>query len=460
MTIIPYKNEEEYQISKNISAFLKNNQVNEIFKKSNAKKEQGIPLLRIFGALILMIFTGKSLNRLIDENSYGFEKDTVYRFINSFKIQWQTFIALLAFTVISRITTLTSEKRMNTLILDDTINKRNRSKKVELLAKVMDHTDGKYYRGFRCLTAAFSDGNTIIPTGFNVLSSQNEKSRLNESRENIDKRTNGYKRREKAQLSMYEAAYDLVGAAQKRDIPFSHVLFDSWFSMPVMFRTLCELDVHGLGMLKNTPNVLYKFGNKMYSLQRLYDLVKSKIPKDKDTYCVTVTLVGDGKEKQDLRFKIVFVNDKRAKNNWCAIGTTDLTLTEEQIVVLYSRRWDIEVFFKTCKEHLGFAKDFQSRSYDAVTASVAIVFTRYIMLAVEVRNNTDARTGGELFFYIYDEIRERVTAEALFLFWEYMIVSLSDFISDFNEIQRFQSLFINSLPSFLRDLLCFSGCET
>ena len=195
MTILPYTNENEYQASKNISIFLKRNQIGDILKKSNARKEQGVPALRIFGTLLLAIFTGKGLHRLIAENSIGFSKDTVYRFINSVRIQWQTFISLLSACVISKIIPLTSEDRVNTLILDDTIHKRNRSKFVELLARVMDHSDGKYYKGFRCLVAAFSDGNTLIPTGFNVLSSQNQKARLVEQNTEIDKRTNGYKRR-------------------------------------------------------------------------------------------------------------------------------------------------------------------------------------------------------------------------------------------------------------------------
>ncbi|MGK0469427.1 MAG: hypothetical protein ACJAX4_004796, partial [Clostridium sp.] len=32
--------------------------------------------------------------------------------------------------------------------------------------------------------------------------------------------------------------------------------------------------------------------------------------------------------------------------------------------------------------------------------------TRYIMLAVENRNNTDERTMGELFFLIHDELQD------------------------------------------------------
>jgi len=360
---------------------------------------------------------------------------------------------------------LTSENRINTLILDDTVHKRNRSKKVELLAKALDHTDNRYYKGFRCLTAAFSDGNTTVPTGFNPLSSQNEKSRYNNQRDDLDRRTNGYKRRIKAQISEYDAAYDLVGQAQKSGIPFSHVLFDSWFAMPVMFRTLRDFNVHGLGMLKNTPKVFYNIGKKSFTLAKLHSLVSAKIPKDRDKFSIRVTLKGavraaeNEKDKAELPLKILFVHDVRAKNNWCAIATTDLSLSDEQMVVLYSRRWDIEVFFKACKEYLGFSKDFQSLSYDAVTASIAIVFARYILLAVTVRNNSDARTGGDLFFLVYDEIRERAVADALNLFWQYLLLSLPAFINSF-QLHAFLSLFFNNLPRFLKDLLPIPSCES
>ena len=211
--------------------------------------------------------------------------------------------------------------------------------------------------------------------------------------------------------------------------------------------------------MKNTPSILYTIGKKKFSLGQLYDMVKAKIPTDKDTFHVTVILAGNGKDKESLRLKILFIHDKRAKNNWCAIGTTDLSLPDEQMVVLYSRRWDIEVFFKTCKEYLGFAKDFQSRSYDAITASVAIVFARYILLAVTVRNNSDARTGGELFYIVYDELRERSVVDALLLFWEKLTISL-EFSFAPSTIQRFQSLFLSFLPWFMKDLLPIQKCES
>ena len=78
---------------------------------------------------------------------------------------------LLAVKVTSAFDRLTRPERVNVLILDDSVIKRNRSKKVELLARVYDHVEHKFQKGFTLLTLGWSDGYSFIPTGFNLLSS-------------------------------------------------------------------------------------------------------------------------------------------------------------------------------------------------------------------------------------------------------------------------------------------------
>ena len=71
------------------------------------------------------------------------------------------------------------------LILDDSVVKRNRSKSVELLARVYDHVEHKFQKGFTLLTLGWSDGYSFIPVGFNLLSSAKKSNRYNEISENI-----------------------------------------------------------------------------------------------------------------------------------------------------------------------------------------------------------------------------------------------------------------------------------
>jgi hypothetical protein len=92
-----------------------------------------------------------------------------------------------------------------------------------------------------------------------------------------------------------------------------------------------------------------------------------------------------------------------------------MSLGEEEVISLYGRRWGIEVFFKICKSYLHLSKDYRSISYDAMTAHVAVVFTRYMLLAVEQRENKDLRSIGELFYLTIDKLPDLQFLEALHL---------------------------------------------
>jgi hypothetical protein len=116
-----------------------------------------------------------------------------------------------------------------------------------------------------------------------------------------------------------------------------------------------------------------------------------------------------------LLARIVFVRSEKQKSQWLALLSTDLSLSEDEIVTLYGKRWDIEVFFKMVKSVLKLTREFQVRSYDALVSHTSIVFIRYIMLAVIARRNTDPRTFGELFYACYDEIQDITLMEALTL---------------------------------------------
>lgn len=89
-----------------------------------------------------------------------------------------------------------------------------------------------------------------------------------------------------------------------------------------------------------------------------------------------------------------------------ALLCTDTTLSDEEVIRLYGKRWDIEVFFKVLKSQLRLARELQGRSYDALVAHTPLVFTRYIPLAVETRNERDPRTLGALFLAMCDEMTD------------------------------------------------------
>ena len=111
--------------------------------------------------------------------------------------------------------------------------------------------------------------------------------------------------------------------------------------------------------------------------------------------------------KGQVAAKLVFVRDRR-KKDWLAMLSTDTDLSDEEIVRIYGKRWDIEVFFKMAKQHLKLAKEIQCRDFDALIAHTPIVFMRYMFLAYQRRMETDHRTFGDLFYACCDEVGDRL----------------------------------------------------
>lgn len=101
-------------------------------------------------------------------------------------------------------------------------------------------------------------------------------------------------------------------------------------------------------------------------------------------------------------------------------------LSEEEIIRIYGKRWQIEMFFKTCKSVLNLIGESHSLSYDALTAHTAIVFTRYMLLALGQKQNSDQRTLGELFFYLVDEMADITFARSFYILMEKLVASLQE----------------------------------
>lgn len=81
--------------------------------------------------------------------------------------------------------------------------------------------------------------------------------------------------------------------------------------------------------------------------------------------------IGKDDDGNPVAAKIVFVRD-RSKKSWLALLSTDTALADEEIIKLYGRRWDIEVFFKMNKSFLKLPKECESRSFDALVAHTTV----------------------------------------------------------------------------------------
>ena len=93
--------------------------------------------------------------------------------------------------------------------------------------------------------------------------------------------------------------------------------------------------------------------------------------------------------------------------------STDISLSDAEIVRIYGNRWSIECFFKASKSFLKLGTEFQSHNYGAMVSHTTIVFTRYTILEWIRRNQNDQKTYGELFFMFCDDIQDMDLTNAL-----------------------------------------------
>lgn len=442
-----------------INSFFDNQRIALLLKQSNMIKPCGIAPVVVMRMIFSLVFTGKNLFRYLQADSSGSQvgKDTVYRFLNSVNVNWRKFLLLLCGAVLNKkILPLTSIDTPKVFIVDDSLYNRNRSKNVELLARVHDHNDHRYYRGFRLLTLGWSDGSSFLPVSFSLLSSANKKNRLAPMTE-VDKRTNGFKRRAESLRKAPEVLKELVKQAHDSGIRADYLLFDSWFAFPSIIIGLLEQKQQVICMLKAAKT---KYGYKGFdlTLNELYKSVRKRCGRAKILASIQVEL-GTNSDNETVMAKIVFVRARNAKKKWLALLSTDFDLADEEIVKLYKRRWDIEVFFKISKSYLQLAKEFQSRSYDALVAHTTIVFTRYIMLELSRRSTTDPRTLGTLFHAGCDELRQTSFTEAVTL----LLNSLQQLIKGFGDkiaapIAEVLEEFMAQIPSLLRRPMLLPAC--
>lgn len=441
---------DDKEISDSINYFFKRFHVASALMSANAYKEKGFSVKDIFQYLFCLIFSHQSMymDSKTGKSMRKFASDTVYRFQNAVHINWIRFTTILSATIMRKeFIPATSEDRVNALIIDDSVFDRNRSKRVELLAKIFDHAHHLYLYGFRMMTLGWTDGNSFLPVNGVLLSSENAKTRINQAK-NVDKRTAGYKRRILSQTKGTEVILELLKAAKTAKIPADYVLFDSWFTSLASLHAIKEIGYNVIGMVKKTEKMYFMYNGTRMSLPQIYRISKKRRGRSKYLLSVMIDVVKDGKT---IPAKVVYVRNRSNRKDYLCLISTDTELTEDEIIRIYGKRWKIEVFFKVCKSYLGLSKECHSLSYDGMTTHMAVVFTRYMMLSVQNRNTEDPCSLGELFVYFCDELSDITFKEALSLLLSLLRQFLEENI-DISEkaIDDMVEKFVNMLPSSMK----------
>ena len=452
MSIISQNNENEVAILDCVQRFFSSHKVGSLLKQCNGTKEKGVPAIMLLRYKLSNVFAGRSMYMQHRTGSFkeGFSKNTFYRFLNSSKTNWLRFTSSLASEIINGdIKNLTDEKRVNVFIVDDTLFNRTSCKKTELGSRVFDHVGMKFRKGFRLLTIGWSDGNTFMPVNSCLIASSKESNLIGPTKD-FDKRSIAGKRRKLAQTKAPEVMLHLLDTAVSNGISADYVLFDCWFANPAQITAIKSKGMDVIAMIKKSSRIQYQYEGQKLNIKQIY--AKNKKRRGRSKYLLSVDVMV-GKENP-IPAKIVCVRNKANRKDWLAFICTNPTLSEEEIIRIYGKRWQIEVFFKTCKSTLNLIGECHSLSYDALTAHVAIVFARYMLLALEQRKNEDQRTLGELFFFLVDEMADITFTRSLCILMDALMASFKEILNLSEEqLAVFTADFVSRLPQYLQNAL-------
>ncbi len=438
-----------------VSHFLQKFHVAEILKQCNGYKQKGFSVIQLFTYLLALMFQPLSTYMSMRVGAYKepFSKNTIRRFCNNASINWHKFLRILSQKVVEEfMRPATSEKREEFFIFDDTPFHKS-GKKTELVSKYFNHVIMKYEIGYRILTLLWTDGYSNVPVDFAPLSSGNEKLIVSPAKP-ADGRTLAGKIRKQACMKAPELILMMLSQAVSAGHRAKYVLFDSWFSTPKGIMDIKHhLGMDVIAMVKKSGKVYYEFNSEQHDVKEIFSRCKKRRGRSKYLLSVEINLLRKGKGVilERMPAKLVYVRNKANKKDWIAIISTDTSLSEEEIIRRYGYRWNIEVYFKTCKQYLKYTGECQSTSFDSLTAHLAIANVRYMMLSMFQRANTDQRSLGELFCLYVQEVAEITFDHSMKLIMIALLSTVKNFFGLTEEqMSVFIQEFIGNLPAYLR----------
>ena len=426
---ITYSLSLQKQISKQPVAF--DSEINSAFnelnfrsliRQSNIIKKRGFNTVTLLFLYVLLPFLKRTTTDLWNpgylQNHINARKDTFYRFLNHQRFNWRKLVYLVALKTITFSKDVPLKDKV--LIADDTVSPKS-GKEIELISYHRDHKTNGSILGTQYLQLGFHNGSTFFPLDGAFHTSSR---RPNNKMRNIDKRTNGWKRRKETLNKKTDVLVQMADRAFKSGIDASFMLFDSWFAHDDTISRICDAGYEVICRLKRN-RVKYGYQGKQYTLKQLWQQVAKK----KTTWindqnlkgvCLNATLPKTG------TVRLLFVSDGR--KDWQALLSTDIEQEPAQILAYYARRWSIEVYFKDAKQLLYMGKD-QSSTFDAQVASNSLVMLRYLLLVYILSKRRIDGPIGPLFREESNNQTFLMFAQAIWANVKELIIKSSDILS-------------------------------
>ena len=359
----------------------------EFLRKSEIEKTKGIsPSRMLYDLLLMTIQNNRSISEGMRDLKTQKHKSTIYEFLSNPNLDWRKFLLMLAKYYSNQYKA--DEKKDSYLIIDDTPKKKSGTRG-EYLSRFRDHASHSNFTGYETLFSAWSNGRTCIPVDFE-LKIGNKRSK-NSKNGRYKRGTHINKRIKLAKMKKTDLSILMIKRARRHKLLFNYVLWDSWFNNSKAFKYVYEnlvpKNIHLVSMVKQSKdkyqlNNVEMRANELFELAGVWKIIKSNKVKYKSIVIDIIDKTSKSKKNRPVigKAKLCFFHfPKQKKNEYKIILSTNIELTEEDILEKYSQRWSIEVMIKDLKQHLGFNQSMSSK-YSSMVNNISIRCAFYIML--------------------------------------------------------------------------------
>jgi hypothetical protein len=329
------------------------------------------------------------------------------RFISNSKHNWSLLMLLVARTAVSIISALNDKGHVYTLCVDDTVIERPRGKKIEGLSRTFNHVIGKTVKGYANLLITWTDGITNIPVASELMSSRKDDCIIRKLNKRIDRRSAGAKRRANSVMRKPKLLIKLCKGILNKGIKAEYVLMDTWFYSDSLVASLKELSLDSICMIKKNLKFAFVGETERHNLKYILSTLRQR----NHTSDIISSVVVQTESGQKV--KLIFIRNRNNRREFITLLCSNIQLTAEKIVELYSRRWSIECCFKAAKQYLGLNSECFARDYDSICALNRISYIRFTVLEIIRRHEDDPRSHGQLFRDSCTAIRTISFIEAL-----------------------------------------------
>jgi len=397
-----------------------------ILAKSNFSKRDGIAVHMVVLHFVYML-VNKKIFTFMKQSNDSFKKDVYYRLLANSSYNWRSMLSLSSLKILSLLHKVQDSKAIKVFIIDDTVEDKVGKNIEGSCDSIYSNKEKRKIRGLNIVSLNYSDGFSNFMLDFAIVMNKYARIAIEDFSNKIDHRTNAHKRRLETMKGKSQIAIDMVKRAVKSGVQADYLLVDSWYSKPSFIKEMNELGLRVISRMANS-NKIWNFLEKEKTLEAIYNKfkeLKTAKPgkygkKIKFTYFSAVV-----EHKTAGKLKIVFI---KTKEKLIPIVSTDLNISDEEIIEIYKRRWDIEQGYKELREHFGFGKE-ENRIYEALIARITLSFFTYNIVSYINRISNEPKTIGGLFKDLECELHTLAIAMQTFIAILEEIAKIEDIVN-------------------------------